>query len=125
MVDNELKGIAGWLILPFIHMVFYIGYIIYDLLVNVPQVPQNYTLPFIVIDIILWILFATTLIIGFMKKRLAKILFIISYLSNIILAIVVGYIISDYTGLVQPLIAGIVWIWYFSVSERVKNTFVN
>ena len=66
--EGNLRGIDGWLILPFIHAVIWIGFILYDLFVNVPQVAPSLKPLVSLIYILLMALFVVTMIFGFMKK---------------------------------------------------------
>ena len=122
--NKELEGIGGWLILPFIHLFVYIIIVLIDL-VSISEVLQELVLFVLSIDLILLGMYIVTLIFAFQKKRIAKNLFIASYSANIIVALILAFGFGATENLASSILGGVLWVWYFSVSERVKNTFVN
>lgn len=120
---DKLKGIKGWLILPVIHMFYYIVVYLYDLSEYPWGLDGNILWELVLIDVIGIALVIVTLTLAFKEKRPAKNFFIVSYIFVIVVNIFTFMITSD-ESLLSGSFGAIIWIWYFSVSKRVKNTFV-
>lgn len=125
MPEEKLKGIGGWLIFPIIGLFLSILILLYDLLSTNVLYEFNFyigLLSFLDIILLIWVVMALVSI--FNKKKYAPQIIISLYIANIMLQIVIAFLIEDFGGIIVPIIAGAIWIPYFIVSERVKNTFV-
>ena len=105
------KGLGGWLILPIIGMFLSILIISFEIL--------SYTddLLVVILDLAIILLTAYTLYLIFNKKKKAKTWTIITFVIYLALNVMnyqFPYVIGNF-----------IWIVYFLVSKRVKNTFVN
>lgn len=133
-VDDKLKGIGGWLILPAIGLVF--GIIIGTI--------EFFTLPayydgLYKLELIVYLaLLALTIYAAikfFGKKKNAPKIMIILYSVSLVASLFlfgvelsVGadeFAVETGKQLVRDIATAVIWIPYFSISKRVKATFVN
>tara|TARA_B100001971_G_C18099082_1_gene487796 strand:- start:581 stop:961 length:381 start_codon:yes stop_codon:yes gene_type:complete len=125
MAKEELKGIGGWLILPIIGLFISIPVLLYDLLSSNVLYEFNFYIGLLsFLDIILLIWITIGLFSIFDKKKYAPQIMISFYIANIMIQLVLAFLIEDLSGLIYSIIGGAIWIPYFIVSKRVKNTFV-
>jgi len=125
MPKQKLKGIGGWLIFPIIGLFISIPILLYDLLsTNVLYEFSFYIGLLSFLDIILLVLVVVALFSIFNRKKYAPQIMISFYIANIMIQLVIAFLIQDGGGLLYPIIGGAIWIPYFIVSKRVKNTFV-
>jgi len=125
MKKEKIKGIGGWLILPIIGLFISIPILLYDLLSMNSLYEFNSYVGFLsFLDIAFLALIIVALFSIFNKKKYASKIMISVYITNIIIQLVAGFLIEDFSGLVTPVIGGAIWIPYFLESKRVKNTFV-
>ena len=143
------KGIGGWLLLPtiylFISVLISFGYLIFTLIfINSSEWKQLLTSPevhpyfkeaiyFEMACNGLLLLFTIYLIVLlFKKKRIFPKAIISYYLLSIVIDIVVTLLVNNvsmdnektsFSG--SGILLSIIWIIYFRVSKRVRNTFVN
>jgi len=124
MSKEKIKGIGGWLILPIIGLFVSIPILLYDLLSMNAIYEFNFYIGLLsLIDVVFLIFTVVALFPIFHKKKYVPQIMITFYAANIVLQLVIAIMVSDYTGLTQPAIGGVIWIPYFLKSERVKNTF--
>ena len=76
------------------------------------------------IDIGLLVFVVIALVLIFSKKKIVPKVMIAFYITNIVIQAVLSFLVSEYSGIIQTVIAGAIWIPYFLKSERVKNTFI-
>ena len=143
------KGIGGWLLLPIIYLfltvIFSVGYFIISFLlinsgewtevVNSPEVHPHFekAIYFEIACNALLLFISIYLIIIFFKKKKFFPKAIISYsVLNMILDIVDALLINNVNPVNEPastsvssFVLSIIWIIYFRVSKRVRNTFVH
>ncbi len=141
-VDRELAGIAGWLILPAIGLVLSILISLAVLAASAAAFAdmadrgyRGYFLLSVCVQVIMFVFILVATARFFGKKRSAPATMIALMVANIIFSLVLtvaafstqeeDFAIAEIRGLLTSLIAGAIWIPYFSVSKRVKATFVN
>lgn len=125
MPKERIKGIGGWLILPIIGLFVSIPILLYDLLSTNALYEFDFyigLLSFLDIILLIWIIIALFSI--FNKKKYTVQIMVSFYIANIIIQLVIAFLIEDFSGLISPIIGGAIWIPYFILSKRVKNTFV-
>lgn len=126
----ELKGLGGWLILPIIGFFISGFFIFYELITVISEmgVYGDMGLIILLIDLVFLLLIVGSLVLIFMEKRYAPMFVIVAYAANILLVFLLYMFfessIEESVGDVASIIFMIIWIVYFSVSRRVKNTFV-
>lgn len=122
---KKLVGINGWLILPIIHLFYYAFITLIDLGLSISELKTDgifYSI--MLIDLALLGLYVCTLVFAFMKKRIAPILFISSYSANFFVVLLATIFTEETYTLFGAIIGATIWIWYFAISKRVKNTFI-
>lgn len=133
-------GIGGWLILPAIGIVISPLMVLAGIAQNMtlsesPEVLESFRTTLIGQTLLLFALFGVQIAVAvsfFMKKRFLPKLMVGYMLGNIALTVVVvawtASIIGIYPDAVADIMGAVivaaVWIPYFLISERVKNTFV-
>jgi len=118
---EKLRGLGGWLILPIIGLCGSLIVFLYDFSLTFETSFDYLSLW----DLALIVLIIICLIAIFNKKEYAPKLMISFYIALILNGLLAAILLEDYTSLVQSSIASLIWISYFNVSERVKNTLVN
>ncbi|MEX0396021.1 DUF2569 domain-containing protein, partial [Providencia rettgeri] len=150
---QELKGIGGWLILPMLGIILSLIILPFSIYEQNAQVieywieltdPQSSSFIPLFKELIYFevlgnvILYATLLFLSyvfFTKKKLTIKIYIFFQIFSLVLTvtdIILASILldleveaSDIKDIFRALIACAIWIPYFLVSRRVKNTFVN
>jgi hypothetical protein len=135
-------GISGWLILPAIGITLAPVVILAGLKDVIPAFDfvepgssAHYLLVFEAVLIVVMAVFAIyTAYEFFTRKAAAPSIFITFLVVQMVVVVVVAVllfsildipIMSDPASLLRPFVASAIWIPYFQVSVRVKNTFVN
>jgi hypothetical protein len=124
---KKIEGIGGWLILPtiglfFSGLVWVLSFFIWGFLVI--KEFSLYNLTFFLISIILGFLTIYTLILEFKKKKEFPQWVIITLVAGVVATLILSVFDGQYSDLISSIAGAAIWIWYFSVSVRVKNTFV-
>ena len=115
--DKELTGIGGWLFFPFLHLILYLVVFSYGVL-------NGGNVSLLLLGTM--ILALSALITGFMRKTIAIALFVLTYLGMLVVGILAS--LSGKTSpmdLATSMVPALIWMSYFALSKRVKNTFVN
>ena len=125
--NKKIEGIGGWLILPTIGLflaafIWVISIFLWAFLTFIEFTLYNST--FFIISVILSFLTIYTLILEFKKKKEFVKWVFITLVSGIIATLILSIFDGNYFDLITSIISAGLWIWYFSVSVRVKNTFV-
>jgi len=114
---EALTGISGWLILPAISLVANLGIGIIGIAVNWSQLSA--TAPRVSLSDTAYLTFTLLVAVAFFRKRP----FVPKLMVVWILA-AVGLTIAENAGLLfQGIVATAIWVPYFLVSRRVRNTF--
>ncbi|EPR70567.1 DUF2569 domain-containing protein [Cyclobacterium qasimii] len=138
-VYAENKNIGGWLVLPAIGIIitpfwiiinfFSVGYLDKSLWLNASNMGLTEAVAFELTNNVLLVVFSLLLILLFFTRRTnTPMLMTIFYVINL-LAILVDTILTEDTfklenrPLIQAVVAAVIWIPYFNLSERVKSTF--
>ncbi len=122
------KGIGGWLILPTIG--FFIGILIYlflataSALVIILGESDSWTIIYLIFSVINLPLFGYVIYLEFSKKKQFPTWAIILMWFGVVASIVFSIKEDTYGMIVSDFFMALVWTGYFTVSERVKNTFV-
>ena len=129
MAKKKLEGIGGWLLLPTIGLfgaaaIWIFNFITWGIIIFSGRT-SIYAITVFVSSIILGSLSIYSLILEFKKKKEFPTWAIATMWISVILGLVVGAIDGIFSGTIQSIIGSIIWTWYFNVSKRVKNTFVN
>lgn len=140
-IDDKLKGIRGWLILPAIGLILspIIGVIgLFALLGMYQDIVRLgyggvYTLELIVLfGLLVFTIYAAIKFFG-KKKDAPKIMIILYSVSLVASLVLLGvellagpeeFAVETGKQLVRDIVAAAIWIPYFNVSKRVKATFV-
>ena len=121
-------SIRGWLILPtiglFLSAIYGIlGFVVGGLSLYLED-SGIYELMIFLSSGIIAFLAIYSLILEFKKREKFPKFVIASYWIGLILTIILSSFDNDYSNIFATTIGAIIWTWYFSVSKRVKNTFV-
>lgn len=128
VVNKELKGIKGWLLLLMI--IFIIGGLIWVfdvflyayILIKVSMTLSN--LIIFLISAFHSFLIIYTLILGFNKRKNFVKWAIWSSWIVLVLSIVITILLKEYSSMSSGIVGTVIWTLYLIKSKRVKNTFV-
>ena len=125
---KKIEGISGWLILPtiglFISAFMWVFSIFAWIFLLIFDEFSLYNLTFLIISIVLAFLVIYSLVLEFKKKKEFPQWVTITLLAGVISTLILSIFDGEYADLVTSVISAGIWITYFSVSKRVKNTFV-
>jgi hypothetical protein len=140
---DKYRALGGWLILPAIGLVIspiLNGLAVVGDIAALKNVPNGLKM-FVIVEIItilaliVWNIWAAILFFG--KKASAPRAMIILFSAGILVNLIGWLMVEGFmnangearvqalVGVFRSVIIGGIWIWYFSVSKRVKGTFVN
>lgn len=123
---KKIEGLGGWLILPIIGLFISVPAILLDIIFTASIYKfDSLVAIFYTIDIVLFVWIIVTLIAIFKKKKYAPNVMISFLIGNIVIQLGLSAYVMDYSSVLGPVISAAIWIPYFVLSERVKNTFVN
>jgi hypothetical protein len=140
---DKYRALGGWLILPAIGLVIspiLNGFAVIGELAVLKTAPNNVRIVVIVeivtiLAMIAWNIWAAILFFG--KKASAPRAMIIFFFAGMLVNLICWLMVEGFmntngearvqalVGLFRSVIIGGIWIWYFSVSKRVKGTFIN
>lgn len=125
---KEPKGIGGWLLIPTITLLFstflftWISFFLFLSLIFLSFSLYNFVL--MIITLILLGLTLASIILEFQKNKLFPRMAILTLAAGFLLPIILNVILGDYSDVSLGASGTAIWIVYFLVSKRVKNTFV-
>ncbi len=123
------KGIGGWLILPtiglFIAAIVWVFVFIISGLFFLSGEAEVYDLMMLLMAPVLAGLSIFSLFLEFKKKKEFPKWIIVTLWVGVVSTILLSIVDGDYSDNFSVITGSIIWTWYFSVSKRVKNTFIN
>jgi len=127
-MKKKVKGIGGWLILPTIGLfigafVWLIAFFLYGY-ISLFEGFSKIDLAYFLSATIMSFLTIYSLILEFKHKKEFPMWAIYTMWAGVFVTIFLSILDGDYSDLFATLAGTILWSWYFSVSIRVKNTFV-
>ena len=123
--EEKVEGIGGWMILPIIGLFISIPVLLYDIISTVANYQISLFTGIVIFIELLFVIFIIIALVSiFNKKRYVPQLMVAFYIANFVFQAVVSFLADDYTGLGSAFIMWAIWIPFFLISERVKNTFV-
>jgi len=117
MDKNKPKGIGGWMILPIIGLFITVISSVIGLLDTLLYYELASAYYYIFVDSLFLTTSALTLFFIFKKDKLGKKIAVIHYGLALFFALFLFYVPS--------IVGALIWLSYFSLSKRVKNTLVN
>lgn len=126
---RNIKGIGGWLIIPTIGLflgafVWVALFLLYSIIILLGE-SDLLAISYFLVSLIMSFLTIYSLVLEFGRKKEFPKWITITYISGFLATIILSLVDGDFSDVYGSTLGTIIWVWYFYVSVRVKNTFVN
>lgn len=126
---KNVKGIGGWLIIPTIGLflgafVWVALFLLYGIIILLGE-SDLLAISYFLVSLIMSFLTIYSLVLEFGRKKEFPKWITITYISGFLATIILSLVDGDFSDVYGSTLGTIIWVWYFYVSVRVKNTFVN